>query len=82
MGGLRRLMPVTFVTYAIGMMALSGVPLFFFRWLDQGGNPSRHRALAAIACTVLPDAGRRRSHSPLYDAANDLRLFWESPERC
>ena len=26
MGGLRRLMPVTFVTYAIGMMALAGVP--------------------------------------------------------
>lgn len=29
MGGLRRLMPVTFVTYAAGMMALSGVPFFF-----------------------------------------------------
>ena len=29
MGGLRRLMPATFLTYAIGMMALSGVPLFF-----------------------------------------------------
>ena len=29
MGGLRRLMPVTFITYAIGMMALSGVPFFF-----------------------------------------------------
>src|SRR5213596_2153806 len=29
MGGLRRLMPVTFMTYAVGMMALSGVPLFF-----------------------------------------------------
>src|SRR5438045_2223629 len=29
MGGLRRLMPVTFGTYAIGMMALSGVPLLF-----------------------------------------------------
>jgi len=29
MGGLRQLMPVTFSTYAIGMMALSGVPLFF-----------------------------------------------------
>src|SRR6266498_3316526 len=29
MGGLRRLMPVTFMTYAAGMMALSGVPLFF-----------------------------------------------------
>jgi NADH-quinone oxidoreductase subunit L len=29
MGGLRKLMPVTFATYAAGMMALSGVPLFF-----------------------------------------------------
>jgi NADH-quinone oxidoreductase subunit L len=29
MGGLRRLMPITFSTYAIGMMVLSGVPLFF-----------------------------------------------------
>ena len=29
MGGLCRLMPVTFLTYAVGMMALSGVPLFF-----------------------------------------------------
>ena len=29
MGGLRQFMPVTFATYAIGMMALSGVPLFF-----------------------------------------------------
>ncbi len=29
MGGLRGPMPVTFLTYAVGMMALSGVPLFF-----------------------------------------------------
>src|SRR5205085_12299310 len=29
MGGLRRRMPVTFATYAIGMMALSGFPLLF-----------------------------------------------------
>jgi NADH-quinone oxidoreductase subunit L len=29
MGGLRKSMPVTFATYGIGMMALSGVPLFF-----------------------------------------------------
>jgi NADH-quinone oxidoreductase subunit L len=29
MGGLRRLMPITFAAYAIGMMALSGVPFFF-----------------------------------------------------
>jgi NADH-quinone oxidoreductase subunit L len=29
MGGLKKFMPATFATYAIGMMALSGVPLFF-----------------------------------------------------
>ncbi len=29
MGGLRKEMPVTFATYAIGMLALSGFPLFF-----------------------------------------------------
>ncbi|MDQ6860557.1 MAG: NADH-quinone oxidoreductase subunit L, partial [Verrucomicrobiota bacterium] len=29
MGGLRGIMPVTFATYAVGMMALSGVPLLF-----------------------------------------------------
>jgi len=29
MGGLRKYMPITFATYAVGMMALSGVPLLF-----------------------------------------------------
>src|SRR5213594_2277069 len=29
MGGLRSLMPISFLTYAIGMMNLSGVPFFF-----------------------------------------------------
>jgi NADH-quinone oxidoreductase subunit L len=29
MGGLRKLMPVTFLTYAIGMLSLSGMPLLF-----------------------------------------------------
>ncbi len=29
MGGLRKVMPVTFATYAVGMLALSGFPLFF-----------------------------------------------------
>ena len=29
MGGLRKRMPVTFVTYAVGMLALSGFPLLF-----------------------------------------------------
>jgi NADH:ubiquinone oxidoreductase subunit 5 (subunit L)/multisubunit Na+/H+ antiporter MnhA subunit len=29
MGGLRKAMPITFATYAVGMMALAGVPIFF-----------------------------------------------------
>ena len=29
MGGLKKYMPVTFAAYAVGMMALSGVPIFF-----------------------------------------------------
>ena len=79
MGGLRRLMPVTFLTYAIGMMALSGVPLFF------SGGWTKEEILHATAhwprshAAALPDAGRRRSDRALHDAANDLRLFRQSP---
>jgi len=29
MGGLRKYMPITFLTYAVGMLALCGVPIFF-----------------------------------------------------
>ncbi len=29
LGGLKRLMPITFLAYAVGMMALAGVPVFF-----------------------------------------------------
>jgi NADH-quinone oxidoreductase subunit L len=43
MGGLRKVMPVTFVTYAIGMMALSGVPLFF------AGAWTKEEVLHAVA---------------------------------
>lgn len=49
MGGLRRWMPVTFATYAVGMMALAGVPLFFSGFWSKdeilhaawGWSPSR-----------------------------------------
>jgi len=53
MGALRRLMPVTFGTYAIGMMALSGVPLFF------SGGWTKEEILHATA--QWP-----RSHAPYY----------------
>jgi NADH-quinone oxidoreductase subunit L len=53
MGGLRRRMPVTFGTYAIGMMALSGVPLFF------SGGWTKEEILHATAHWP-------RSHAPYY----------------
>ncbi len=49
MGGLRKYMPVTFLTYAVGMLALSGFPLLFSGfWSKDGilhaahGWPSSH----------------------------------------
>ena len=53
MGGLRRFMPVTFVTYAIGMMALSGVPFFF------SGGWTKEEILQSTA-------NWPRSHLPYY----------------
>ena len=43
MGGLRQLMPITFGTYAVGMLSLSGVPLFF------SGGWSKEEILHATA---------------------------------
>jgi NADH-quinone oxidoreductase subunit L len=37
MGGLRRLMPVTFLVYAVGMLALSGFPLLFSGFWSKDG---------------------------------------------
>jgi NADH-quinone oxidoreductase subunit L len=53
MGGLRRFMPVTFLTYVIGMMALSGVPFFF------SGGWTKEEILHATAHWP-------RSHVPYY----------------
>jgi NADH-quinone oxidoreductase subunit L len=37
MGGLKKFMPVTFATYAVGMLALSGFPLFFSGFWSKDG---------------------------------------------
>jgi NADH-quinone oxidoreductase subunit L len=37
MGGLNRLMPVTFATYSVGMLALSGFPLLFSGFWSKDG---------------------------------------------
>ena len=38
MGGLKSDMPLTFLTYSIGMLALCGFPTFLFRLLVEGWN--------------------------------------------
>ncbi len=64
MGGLRRLMPVTFVTYAVGMMTLSGVPLFFSgAWTKEeilhvtahwpGSHVPHYLMMAGVVLTAL-----------------------------
>jgi NADH-quinone oxidoreductase subunit L len=47
MGGLRSDMPVTFLTYAIGMLALCGFPLLFSGfWSKDGILEAAHRSIA------------------------------------
>ena len=80
MGGLRRLMPVTFLTYAVGMMALSGVPFFF------SGGWTKEEILHATAHwpkSHMPYylLGRGHPDRALHDASNHLRLFRKVP-RC
>ncbi len=58
MGGLRRKMPVTFAVYAIGMMALSGVPLFFAgAWTKEAIVDAAHQWPVSTAPYYLVLAG-------------------------
>ncbi len=78
MGGLRKLMPWTFATYAVGMMALCGVPLFF------SGFWSKDEILRAAwnwpgsAGSLLSRRGGRVSDGFLYDTAGKLGVFWKT----
>ena len=58
MGGLRRKMPVTFVVYAIGMMALSGVPLLFAgAWTKEAIVDATHQWPVSMVPYYLVLAG-------------------------
>ena len=75
MGGLRKLMPVTFADLRHRHDGAQRRAALFLRRLDEGRNSARDRALAVIARAVLPDADRRGSDRALHDAADDVRLF-------
>jgi len=55
MGGLRADMPITFVTYSIGMMALCGVPLFFSGFWSKDGilEAAQHWSVAKAPFYML-----------------------------
>ena len=75
MGGLRKLMPWTFATYAAGMMALCGVPLFFSGFWSKDEILRAALELARFAGALLSRRGGRVSDGLLYDTAGELGVF-------
>ena len=76
MGGLKSDMPLTFLTYGIGMLALCGFPLLFSGFWSKDGilEAAKHWS---VAQTPFLHAGlRRAADSVLHDAASGLRLLW------
>src|SRR5439155_886091 len=71
MGGLRWIMPVTFLTYAIGMMNLSGVPFFF--------SPSCSRPPGPGSTPILTANLHALTSPCLFSRCFSFRSHW-SPE--
>jgi NADH-quinone oxidoreductase subunit L len=78
MGGLRRKMPVTFVVYAVGMMALSGVPLLFAgAWSKEAIVDAAHHWPVSSAPYYLVLAGVFLT--ALYMTRQMIYVFFGSP---
>ena len=75
MGGLRKLMPVTFATYAVGMMALSGVPCFSPASGAKTKSCTQRICVARLPLAVLSRRGGGRPHRVLHDAPDVLRFL-------
>ncbi len=75
MGGLRKEMPVTFATYAIGMLALSGFPLFFSGFWSKDAILESAHALAPEQRAVLSAGVRCDADRLLHDAPGLLRIL-------
>ena len=78
MGGLRKLMPVTFATYAVGMMALCGVPLFFSGFWSKDEILHAAHGWRVSQAPFYLGADRRVSHRVLHDAAGGCCVFFGS----
>ena len=78
MGGLRKLMPVTFATYAVGMLALVRLSAPLLRLLEQRRNPACRARLERLPSCLLSRRSAR-SDRLLHDAAGLLRLLRKPP---
>ena len=76
MGGLRKFMPVTFATYAVGMMALCGVPAVLLRVLEQGRDSARGAWLERVAGAVLPRRCSARLLTAFYMTRQVFYVFF------
>ena len=74
MGGLKADMPLTFITYTIGMLALCGFPIFFSGFWSKDGILEAAQHSAAVEGAVLSLGLRCAAHRFLYDAPGLLRL--------
>ncbi|HEX4085072.1 MAG TPA: NADH-quinone oxidoreductase subunit L [Chthoniobacteraceae bacterium] len=80
MGGLRRKMPLTFAVYAIGMMALSGVPLLFAgAWTKEAILDATHRWPVSAAPYYLLVAGVFLT--ALYMTRQMIYVFFGTPRK-
>ena len=75
MGGLKSDMPLTFITYAIGMLALCGFPLVFSGFWSKDGILEAAQHSDCHQRPVLSARLRRAAHRFLYDATGLLRLL-------
>ena len=78
MGGLRKFMPITFATYAVGMLALCGFPLFFSGFWSK--DAILHAAqVERLAHAVLPWSLWCAADGLLHDAPGLLRVLRRVP---
>ena len=83
MGGLRQAMPKTFVTYAVGMMALSGFPFVFSGFWSKEAILHGAMNLARRPRAVPVSGNRRAAHRLLHDAPGAAGVLRRAaPARC
>ena len=75
MGGLKAAMPVTFATYAIGMLALCGFPLVFSGFWSKDGILEAAQHWTRGEGAVLHACVWRAADGVLHDAADELRVL-------